>query len=92
MSAIVADRLTYISIKVFLCQRGHSGRESRIKFYSPDHPDRWSPTVGDVMSSVPIGAVTIGNGRRPSPIVTDHLGTRLDNKNQSYCYRYHYRF
>ena len=42
------------SIKIFLCRRGRIGRESRIKFYSPDHTDRWSPTTADAVSNVPI--------------------------------------
>ena len=44
MSAIAADRPG----------RGRNGRESRIKLYSPNHPDCWSPTVTDAVPSVTI--------------------------------------
>ena len=55
MSAIATDRPRYtFPLKIFLCRRGRNGRESRMKFDSPDHPDRWSPTVADAVSGVPI--------------------------------------
>ena len=44
---------TSISIKICRGRRDRDGRESRTKFYSPDHPDRSSPTVADAVSSVP---------------------------------------
>ena len=54
-----------VSIKICRGRRDRDGRESRTKFYSPNYPDRSSPTVADAVSSVPIWSETIGDGRRP---------------------------
>ena len=55
MMAIAADRPRHtFPLKSFFVNVVVNGRESRTKFYSPDHPDRWSPTVADIVSSVPI--------------------------------------
>ena len=64
----------YVLIKIFHCQHGRNGRKSRIDLYSPNHPDRWSLTVTDAMSSVPIWPFG------PWPIVTGHMGTTLKSE------------